>query len=197
MREDAVVMTRTFIAIALSDEARVSLRREITSLATALPAVRWVNVASLHLTLAFLGELDDEHLAAAQEATQVAALGGAPFALKLDRLGTFGSPHAPRVIWAGVDGEVAALRRIQAILSDQLDQRNFPPQEHPTYSPHLTLARVKDRLPAAELTALQHRIGAPLAHTATWTVTAVDVMKSELTRPAARYTTLASYPLGG
>jgi RNA 2',3'-cyclic 3'-phosphodiesterase len=190
-------MTRTFLAVALSDQARDALKREISSLAAALSSVRWGNVASLHLTLAFLGDLDEERLTAAHEATQAAALQGAPFALTLDQLGTFGPPHAPRVIWAGVGGEVASLRRVQSILADELDQRRFPPQEHPTYSPHLTLARVKDRLPAPELVALQQRTGARLAHTATWTVTTLDVMKSELTRPAARYTTLASYSLGG
>jgi RNA 2',3'-cyclic 3'-phosphodiesterase len=190
-------MTRTFLAVALSDAAREALRREISSLAKALPSVRWVNVASLHLTLAFLGDLDDKRLAAAHEATQAAAQQGAPFALALDRLGTFGPPHAPRVIWAGVGGEVTSLRHIQGALASELDARGFPPQEHRDYSPHLTLARVKDRLPAPELTALQQRGNMPLAHTATWTITTLDVMKSELVRPAARYTTLASYPLGG
>lgn len=190
-------MTRTFLAAALSDQAREALRREIASLANALPSVRWVNVASLHLTLAFLGDLDDDRLAAAHEATQIAAQQEAPFALTLDRLGTFGPPHAPRVIWAGVGGDVTELRRVQATLASELDGRGFPPQEHPDYSPHLTFARVKNRLPSTELTALQQRVNTPLTHTATWTVTTLDVMKSELVRPAARYTTLAHYPLGG
>lgn len=189
--------TRTFIAVALSDQAREALRREMASLANAAPSVRWVNVASLHLTLAFLSDLEDERLAAAHEATQIAASQGAPFALTLDGLGAFGSPHAPRVIWADVGGEVAKLRRIQSTLAGELDQRGFPPQEHPAYAPHLTLARVKHRLPATELTTLQQRMNSPLTHTATWTVATLDVMKSELARPAARYTTLASYSLGG
>jgi len=188
--------TRTFLAVALSDEAREALRREVSSLANALPSVRWINVASLHLTLAFLGNLDEERLTAAHVSTQAAAQQGAPFQLTLDRLGTFGPPHAPRVIWAGVGGDVAALRHIQGLLTGELDQRGFPPQQHP-FSPHLTLARVKDRLSSAELVALQQRANMPLAHTSTWTVTTLDVMKSELVRPAARYTTLASYPLGG
>jgi 2'-5' RNA ligase len=189
-------MTRAFIAVALSDAAREALRREISSLANALPSVRWVNVASLHLTLAFLGDLDDERLAAAHEATQAATQQGAPFQLTLDQLGTFGPAHAPRVIWAGVGGDVASLRHIQGLLARELDRRGFPPQEHP-FSPHLTLARIKERLPAPELTALQQRANKPLTHTATWTITTLDVMKSELIRPAARYTTLASYPFGG
>jgi 2'-5' RNA ligase len=189
-------MPRTFLAVALSDAAREALRREISALANALPSVRWVNVASLHLTLAFLGDLDDERLTAAHEATQAAAQQEEPFQLALDRLGTFGPLHAPRVIWAGVGGELASLRLVQRVLAGELDQRGFPPQEHPDYSPHLTLARVKDRLPAPELTALQQRANTPLAHTATWTARTLDVMKSELVRPAARYTTLASYPLG-
>jgi 2'-5' RNA ligase len=189
-------MTRTFLAINLSDEAREALRREIASLAGALSSVRWVNVASLHLTLAFLGDLDDERLAAAHEATQAAARQGAPFTLTLDRLGTFGPAHAPRVIWAGVGGEVAALRRVQSALADELDRRGFPPQEHPTYSPHITIAKIKSRLPAPELTALQQRVNASFAHVATWAVATLDVMKSEHIYPPVRYSTLASYPLG-
>jgi 2'-5' RNA ligase len=190
-------MTRAFIAVALSDAAREALRREISSLANTLPSVRWVNVASLHLTLAFLGDLDDERLAVAHEATQAAAAQGASFALTLDRLGTFGSSHAPRVIWAGVRGDVLELRRVQKTLASELDARGFPPQERPDYTPHLTLARVKDRLPSSELIALQQRVNKSLAHTAMWTVTTLDVMQSELVHPTARYTTLASYPLGG
>ena len=190
-------MTRTFLAVALSDAAREALRREISALASALPSVRWVNVASLHLTLAFLGDLDDERLASAHEATQAAAQQGAPFALTLDRLGTFGPPHAPRVIWAGVGGEVAALRHVQTRPGRRTGPARLPAAGASDYAPHLTLARIKDRLPAPELTALQQRANTPLAHTATWTVTTLDVMKSELVRPAARYTTLASYPLGG
>jgi 2'-5' RNA ligase len=189
-------MTRTFLAINLSDEAREALRTEIASLAGALPSVRWVNVASLHLTLAFLGDLDDERLAAAHDATQAAARQGAPFQLAFDRLGTFGPAHAPRVIWAGVGGDAASLRRVQGALASELDQRGFPPQEHPAYSPHITLAKIKSRLPAPELTALQQRVLAPLTHTATWTVTTLDVMKSEHIYPPIRYSTLASYPLG-
>jgi 2'-5' RNA ligase len=190
-------MTRTFIAVALSDQAREALRREISSLAKTFPSVRWVTVASLHLTLAFLGDLDDDHAASAHEATQAAALDGKPFALALDRLGTFGPPHAPRVIWAGVGGNVAELRHLQARLASELDARGFSPQEHPDYAPHLTLARAKERLSSPELAALQQRLNTPLAHSATWSVTTLDVMKSELVRPAARYTTLARYPLGG
>jgi RNA 2',3'-cyclic 3'-phosphodiesterase len=189
-------MTRTFLAVDISPEGREALRREIASLTPVLPSVRWVNVASLHLTLAFLGELDDVRLAAAHEATQAAASQGTPFRLALDRLGTFGPARAPRVIWAGVGGEVEELRRIQSILANELDQRGFPPQEHP-YSPHLTLARIKDRLPAPELTALQQRANTPLTHSATWTVAELLVMKSEHIYPAMRYTALASYPLGG
>ncbi|HEX8729741.1 MAG TPA: 2'-5' RNA ligase family protein, partial [Ktedonobacterales bacterium] len=63
-------MTRIFIALALSDAARETLRREERRLARALPAVRFAAPDDLHLTLAFLGEVDDATLA------QVIALSG-------------------------------------------------------------------------------------------------------------------------
>ena len=66
-------MTRTFLALELPDAVKGALRRRIERLARAIPEVRWVDPASLHLTLAFLGELDDAHLEAATQAAMVIA----------------------------------------------------------------------------------------------------------------------------
>ena len=190
-------MTRTFIAIELGDAARAYLGRQIARLRAVAPAARWVAPQSVHLTLAFLGELDDASLARATEAAAVTAPREPPFTLRISGLGSFGSPRAPTVIWAGVGGETAALTRVQAALGEALRACGFQTDPRP-FSPHLTLARVRDRLPPAELERLTPLLSARLHPSADAAITARDlsVMKSELAREGAKYTQLRAFPLG-
>lgn len=186
-------MTRTFLALELPETIKAVLRRRIERLAHALPEVRFVDVAGLHLTLAFLGELDNAHLAAATEAAEEAASAHAPITLRLARLGTFGSARSPRVIWVGLAGEVAQLGALQSTLADALAARGFPREARP-FAPHLTLARIKKPLSDDLLAALARLPGEP-APDAAWQADALSVMKSELLRPAALYTALSRWPL--
>ena len=190
-------MTRTFIAIELTDQAREALRREIARLRAALPSVRFADPAGLHLTLTFLGELDEARLAEAIAATEDVALATSPFALSIAGIGTFGGAKAPRVIWAGVVGDIAVLLAVQSHLARALEARGFVLEARP-FAPHLTLARLKNR-PDAEasrqLAALVR--AAPNSAGTTLPVAALSVMKSELRPDGARYTRLREVPLGG
>lgn len=187
-------MTRTFIAVALGEQAQNTLKATIRGLADALPSVRFVDPASIHLTLAFLGELDDARLALAHEATATAAREHEPFELAVDGLGVFGARRAPRVIWAGVSGAIDRLLAVQHRLAVELAARGFPPEER-AYSPHLTLARVRSPLTSDELARLDRFVHAPVVDPAPIPATSLDVMKSELARSGARYTKLRQYPL--
>lgn len=193
-------MTRTFIAIELGDAARAALARQIARLRGELPGVHWVDPASLHLTLAFLGELDDARLDQARAAAAQAAAAAPPFALHLAGLGTFGRPDAPRVIWAGVGGDLDPLRRLHASLWAGLAAVGFAPDER-AFSPHLTLARLRTPLAPAQALRLGQLVQASQSNgkrpgSAAIPVDALSVMMSELLRPAARYTQLNAYPLG-
>lgn len=186
-------MTRTFLALELPDAVSGVLRRRIERLSRAIPEVRWVDPASLHLTLAFLGDLDDAHLEAATQSAMVVASAHAPFTLRLATLGTFGSARSPRVIWVGLAGEQAQLLALQAALTDDLAARGFPRDVRP-FAPHLTLARIKAPLSDDALTALAQTL-AESANAVSWQADAISVMKSELVRPAARYTTRSRWSL--
>lgn len=190
-------MTRTFIAVRLPDAIRAQLALQIEALKPRLPAsVRWVAPESLHLTLAFLGELDDARLAAAEEAAAVAAREGAPFTLALTHLGAFGPARSPRVIWAGVSGDVSALANLQDRLATELELRGFPREDRP-FSPHLTLARIKEPLPPDTGRAVPALLRSAPAEHGSWQVHELCAMKSELARSGARYTCLHAYPLEG
>lgn len=202
-------MTRTFIAIELGDEARNHITRELRRLAHALPHLRWVDPNTLHLTLSFLGELDDEQLDQATQATIDTAVNGQPFTLRIGSLGTFGPPSSPRVVWIGVTGNTPRLLDLQKQLTAHLAAQGFPPEDRP-YAPHLTLARIKDPLSNQELTTLQRLIPTTRdtharhnkpasteggSQEATIPVEHLSVMKSELLRDGPRYTCLHRCPL--
>jgi RNA 2',3'-cyclic 3'-phosphodiesterase len=191
----APMPTRTFIAVELPNGARAALQAHIARLSRALPRLRFQPLDSLHLTLAFLGELDDEQLAAATQATVSAAPTASRFALTVAGLGIFGPPYAPRVLWCGVGGDVAALLRLQAALADRLEAAGFPREERP-FAPHLTLARFKQPLDSAALQRLTGILATPSVAETPFAVESLSVMKSELLRPAARYTRLRACPLG-
>ncbi|MBF6591751.1 MAG: RNA 2',3'-cyclic phosphodiesterase [Ktedonobacterales bacterium] len=190
-------MTRTFIALELSDEVHVALRHTLERLARALPAIHWVDAASLHLTLAFLGELDDARLAAVTEATELVVRGAVPLRLEVVGMGTFGSERAPRVIWAGIGGHTHQLLVLREELVQALEARGFAREALP-FSPHLTLARVKDRLDDATHARLRSSLQSQYqVKLAGWETDHLAVMKSELARPAARYTRLRVCGFGG
>jgi len=106
------------------------------------------------------------------------------------------------VVWAGIAGELESLHRLQATLVSRLAERQIPlssGDQHP-FSPHLTLARLKRPLPEREKQQLLSLVGEKSGGASAQTsmrVTQIAVMKSELMRPAARYTRLQVCPLRG
>ena len=189
-------MTRTFISLDLSNEAREALRRELRRLERALPGVRMTDPASLHLTLAFLGELEDEALATIIALTGEVARQSPPFRLALKGLGVFGPPTSPRVVWAGVGGDTRRLLALQRRLADALEAQGYPREQRP-FAPHLTLARLSRPLDEAAYLRLRALLDARAPQSANWPVAEVQVMRSELSALGARYTALSIAQLVG
>lgn len=189
-------MTRIFIALDLSDAAREALRRQERRLARALPDLRLPAPEDLHLTLAFLGEVDDETLARVIALSAEVASHARPFELALAGLGFFGPPTAPRVIWAGVGGQMRPLLTLQRRLADALEAEGFP-REQRAYSPHLTLARLKRPLDEAAAQRLRALLADPSPAAVRWRVDDLRVMRSDLAATGARYTALSVAPLAG
>src|SRR6266446_1706418 len=189
-------MTRTFIALELDESLQHFLGNVIHRLAQQLPSVRWVNPSGIHLTLAFLGELSDEQLPAAKQAADAAAQQITPFEFRLKELGMFGSQRQPRVIWMGIEESSGNLFRLHGVLNRELELRGFEVDSRP-FSPHLTLARIKQPLNADEQQTLQRLLASKESAPSSPRQYAHDlsVMKSELLRSGARYTCLAAYPL--
>ena len=190
-------MTRTFIALELDKALQRHLGRILRRMAQELPSLCWVDPARIHLTLAFLGQLSDEQLAAAISAAELAARKVSSFDVRLSQPGIFGTRRQPSVIWMGVDEPSGKLLQLQRELNLELAQRGFEVDKRP-FSPHLTLSRVKAPLNAEEQQRLQKllTVKGRQSSSPTMHVSQISMMKSELSRAGAKYTSLYHVALG-
>ena len=187
---------RTFIAVHLSQKARRQLSDTIRSLGSEIPSgVRWVDPEGIHLTLKFLGDIDPALVKDVLQAMEQAASGSLPFHLHLNGLGVFPNQKRPRVLWAGLGGDLDALGALQEKLEAAMSGLNFP-WERRAFSPHLTLGRVRDGVSAVA----RQSIGAVLSSGSLedadpWQVNAVHLMRSDLTPDGALCSSLGSVTL--
>lgn len=139
---------RLFMAIELTDKARSRFVLVQDELREKLPpgALRWVRPENLHLTLHFIGGVDSASIPPLREALQAGAGERGPFELRARGTGCFPDHRRPRVIWAGFESSPEA-KELHRSLGRQLVSRGFEPETRP-YTPHLTLAYLKKRLPA-------------------------------------------------
>jgi 2'-5' RNA ligase len=187
-------MLRSFIAIELPDDIRQALGRVQGQLKRDLVGVRWVQPASIHLTLKFLGDIRPEQVQPIAAAAAGAVEGEPPFSLGLSGLGAFPGPRKPRVIWVGIVGDVERLGRLQARLEEALEPLGFP-AEHRPFRPHLTLGRIKDPRRPPDLTRALADVTVPTCNS--FDVHEILVYKSDLRPTGAIYTKLQHLPFAG
>jgi RNA 2',3'-cyclic 3'-phosphodiesterase len=129
---------RLFIALDLPDEVRRALAQLIAQLKPTCGSARWVRPDSMHLTLKFLGETDQEKLDAIRAALATIHSAQA-VALDFRALGFFPNEFKPRVMWTAVEAS-PNLSDLVAALEAALEPIGFP-RESRAFVPHLTLAR--------------------------------------------------------
>jgi 2'-5' RNA ligase len=133
---------RLFVAVVLGEAIERRATEALGRLKPLAPKARWVRPEGMHLTLAFLGEVDPELLPALREALTGVARRHAPFVLTVEGGGSFGAASHPRVLWADVKGQTEALGALQADVAATLEPLGFE-RERRAYTAHLTLARAK------------------------------------------------------
>ncbi len=186
---------RAFIALDLPDSVRRTLRRLQTALREAGLRARWVRPENSHLTVRFLGDVPPSAVSVITVVLEQVPSAHTAAALTVRQLGVFPSLRRPRVIWAGLGGEVGKLREIKEAVDSGLavaDRTLFPVETRP-FRAHLTLGRFKGRVDPERLgRALRTHAGfAPAAFTADRLV----LYRSELTPRGAVYTALGRWML--
>jgi 2'-5' RNA ligase len=134
-------MKRIFIAVKIEPDA--VLIRMISSLRSNLAndRITWVDPSNMHLTLAFLGDTDDERIKAAGIAVSQSCSGFGKFSFRLSGTGVFKNFRDPRVIWIGIE-ESENLARLNDLIMKRLKDAGFRIEDRP-FKPHLTLGRIK------------------------------------------------------
>jgi RNA 2',3'-cyclic 3'-phosphodiesterase len=155
MAKNRLDVIRTFIAVELADTLRASLaeiQQDLKELLSpCLPhgvRLSWVHPASIHLTLKFLGETDEQLIQPLRSALEPFMGSVLPISIPLERLGVFPSSQQPRVLWIGPPSrweqgqDAERLMRLQRIVEDACEPLGFTREVRP-FRAHLTLARIK------------------------------------------------------
>jgi 2'-5' RNA ligase len=149
--------TRTFIALPLPGALRTKLEAIQKALAPKVDGARWVGPDAFHLTLAFLGDVADPDLNAVCLAVAESVREQRRFTLEVRGLGAFPGAGHPRVLWAGIEGDLDALAAVQRAAFDAAIRAGYRPADE-RFHPHVTLARLKPgRGQAADLGPLIER----------------------------------------
>lgn len=98
---------------------------------------------NLHVTVRFLGDVDEERLPEVLGALRTGVAAVPPGPAEVSGVGAFPTPARPRVVWCGVTDTAGTLTRLEGAARDALLPLGFPPEDRP-YHPHVTLARVRD-----------------------------------------------------
>ncbi len=187
---------RAFIAIELPPEIKSSLSNLIEKLRPGRErCVKWVNPESVHLTLKFLGNIPEGQIVDITNAMNDAIKGAPSFELNLKGVGAFPNLRSPRVVWAGIGGNVPILLNLQKQIEEALVPLNFTPEKR-KFSAHLTLGRIRDNATRQARADLGQALETLLIDsTPTFTVNKISLMKSTLTSSGAIYDQLASITL--
>ena len=154
MNQVFMARVRTFIAVDLGPNIRERLLDLQETLAREIPDVKWVEAENMHLTLLFLGEVDERDLLPVCRCVSKGAENYAPFSLELRGLGCFPNPRRPRVIWAGIQEGAAELVAIHDDLETPLLEQGCYRREERKFTPHVTMGRTTNDLAAEPLARL-------------------------------------------
>ena len=186
---------RCFVAVPLPDGVRAAAMRVQDELRRACEGadIRWLRPDAMHLTLKFLGNVDEARLPAVGRALAEEIPRHAIGRLSLGGLGAFPAPQRARVVWLAVRDGAEALAAVAAAVDRTLGGLGFDVDARP-YSPHLTLGRARNARRAPDL---RPALAAPVSTDAgAWSPRAVVLFESRLRPSGAVHRAIDEYPLG-
>jgi len=205
---------RVFVAVDVGDAVRREVTRVVTTLSAKLeaakvpPKVVWVKPGALHVTIRFLGEVEEPEVERIR-ALLAPPIAMAPFELEWRGVGTFPNNRQPRALWLGVISGSGPLAQLEAEISKRLTHGSAVELEDRAFLPHLTIGRVKMSGAGVDWPKLLQSVEVKGAASR---VDRVTLYRSELSRPVGRlraaarslegqsgphYTGLVSAPLIG
>ena len=132
---------RTFIAIDLNNRIKENLISLIDILRNKGGNIKWIEHQGMHITLKFLGEIEENKISEIEEILKTTTRDLRPFSLKVKGTGHFPNGRNPRILWAGIEAD-KILSSFHHQLEGELEGIGFP-REKRSFHPHLTLGRVR------------------------------------------------------
>ena len=179
---------RIFIAVNLPTSARDAVLQEQKDFASEMP-VRLTREENLHITLCFLGSMEETRISKVCEILREIVAKHSGFSINLNRI-DYGPPDIipPRMIWA-----IGALNRELSEINQELEQKLLGKKNHRDFLPHITLGRIREwqwrQIDVEERPLIEKDISI------NFEVKSIDVMESQLKRTGAEYSILKSFPL--
>lgn len=184
-------MPRAFIAIDISEAVRQKLVAAQQGLAATGAQLRLVEPENVHVTVKFLGDIQDDKVAAVADAIRAAVNGMRQFDITAHGIGAFPGLKYIRVVWAGVSEGYENVVAVQRNIDRELQKLGFPLERD--FVPHLTLARVKSAVAREKLVAfVKENAGTEFGVTR---AQAVELRQSTLTPRGPIYSTLTRIEL--
>ena len=192
---------RIFIALDIDENIRSRIEVFMQGVSGFAPDARWVRIASLHVTLKFIGNQSAEEVEDIKQALARIPVGAIEISVR--GYGFFPTPKAPRVFWIGVEAgpQLAALAKS---VDEATAALGIPKEEH-AFSPHLSLARRggsvaprgrKGDAPNHTFLQLQKRLATmPVPEFGTMTAREFSLYESQLGRGGSRYTKIVRFEL--
>ena len=177
-------MPRLFVALDPPDEVKDALDR----LCEGLPGIRWSDRGQFHLTLRFIGEVEQGTFYEIGEA--LANVSHPPFELALKGLGQFPPRGAPHTLWVGIDDPAGALATLRRRIERALGEVGLEPERR-KFTPHVTLGRLRGPPPEERLASYLFRRN--LFRSERFPVSSFGLYASQLRPEGSLYTLEAEY----
>ena len=184
-----------FVALVVPDGTASRLAEAQEHLRQLNLPIRWSLADGLHLTLKYLGSVRSSQIAEISQVVRQSAIASPSLNLQATHLGVFPNWRKPRVLWAGVAGDLDLLGTLQHKLEQSLQTLGFEPEKR-QFRPHITLGRPKSLSSAALQNLSRHTKEQSLA-APTWQVTSVALMESLPGPKGRRYVVLQDFTLQG
>lgn len=132
---------RIFAALDIPEHAASYIADVQQRLRQEIDADRWQSLGNLHLTLHFLGEVEEALIPSICEDMDIVSAIIQPFTLRIGGFGAFPHAESPRVLWLGLRGQIQTLKQLHLLLGKRFDLHEGLSYDHKPYRPHITLAR--------------------------------------------------------
>lgn len=183
---------RLFIAIELPEDIKLQITKVQDMLkGTGLDA-GWTRPEGIHLTLQFLGEVDEAGIPDIMAGLSDACKDSKTLQLEISGPGAFPNPKKPRVVWLGISGDTVQLVALQASIEAAMKRLGFVPEDR-KFRPHLTLARIK--VPRPQDNWQQALESVKNVTFPVFSAASISLMKSELKPSGAVYTEIGKIDL--